>query len=165
MVAMTRELTALEVLQIAEEMERNAAKFYRKAAGMFHDPSLSKLFSELAQWEKRHVQVFAEMKERFTMPAWELGRSDLDRVDMVGLGVPPGVFGPESDPARELTGRETRAEVFNLALKKERYTIGYYTSLTEFALGQENLNMLKRIVEEEKKHVRILTQSLTQATG
>jgi rubrerythrin len=39
MVAMTRELTASEVLQIAEEMERNAAKFYRRAAGLYHDPS------------------------------------------------------------------------------------------------------------------------------
>jgi rubrerythrin len=162
---MTRELTALEVLQIAEEMERNAAKFYRKAAGMFNDPSLSKLFSELAQWEKRHVQVFAEMKERFTMPAWELGHSDSERVDVARLGVPPAVFGPESDPAKELTGHETRADVLDLALKKERYTIGYYTSLTEFALGEENLKVLKRIVEEEKKHVRVLTQSLTQATS
>ncbi len=57
---MTCELTAFEVLEIAEKMEREAARFYRKAAGMYHDPSLSKLFSDLAQWEKRHVRILVQ---------------------------------------------------------------------------------------------------------
>jgi ferritin-like metal-binding protein YciE len=86
-------------------------------------------------------------------------------VDVSRLDVPPAVFDEHSDPATELTGGETRAEVFKLALKKERYTIGYYTSLTEFALGQENIKVIKSILQEEKKHVRILMQSLRQTTG
>jgi len=162
---MTRELSAFEVLKIAEQMERNAARFYRKAAGMHNDPSLSKLFSELAQWENRRVQVFAEMMNRLSERVWEQGGSDPGRVDVSRLDTPPAVFDEHSDPAKELTGNETRAEVFDLALKKERYTIGYYTSLTEFALGQENLKVIESILQEERKHVRILTQSLRQAMG
>jgi rubrerythrin len=159
---MTRELTAFEVLQIAEEMERNAAKFYRKAAGMYDDPSLSKLFTELALWEKRHIQVFAEMKDRFSGQAWEGGRFDVDRVDVSRLDVPPAVFDEHSNPAKELTGRETRGDVLRLAIKKERYTMGYYVALTEFALGQDNIKVIREILQEEKKHVRVLTQSLAQ---
>ncbi len=162
---MTRELTAFEVLKIAEQMERNAARFYRKAAGMYNDPSLNKLFSQLAEWEKRHIQVFADMKNQFPEQAWEQGSSDPEQVNVSHLDVPPAVFDEHSDPAKELTGNATRAEVFNLALKKERYTIGYYTSLTEFALGRENIKVIKSILQEEKKHIRILTQSLRQTTG
>jgi rubrerythrin len=162
---MARELTAFEVLKIAEAMERNAARFYRKAAGMYDDPALSKLFSELAQWEKRHVQVFADMKEQFPEQAWEQGSSDPERVDVSRLDAPPLVFDEHSDPAKELSGKETRTEVFHVALKKERYTIGYYTSLTEFALGPENIEVIKSILEEERRHVRILVQSLRQTTG
>jgi len=157
---MTRELTAFEVLKIAEQMERNAARFYRKAAGMYDDPVLSKLFSELAQWEKRHIEVFAGMKDQFPEQAWEQGVADPDRVDVSRLDAPPAVFDEQSDPAKELTGNESRADVFNLALKKERYTIGYYISLTEFALGPENIKVIKDILQEEKKHIRILMQSL-----
>ncbi len=160
---MTRELTPLEVLQIAEEMERQAAKFYRKAAGMYHDPSLSKLFSDLAQWEKRHMQVFADMKERFLGPAWESGRLDLDRAGTGRLDTPSAVFHGNSEPAKELTGVKTRADVLRLALKKERYTIGYYTSLTEFALGLDNIKVIRSIIREEQQHVRILAQSLRQS--
>jgi rubrerythrin len=162
---MTRELTAFEVLKIAEQMERNAARFYRKAAGLYNDPALSKLFSELAQWEKRHVQVFADMKDQFPEQAWAQGSSDPDRVDVSRLDVPPAIFDEHSDPAQELTGRETRADVVRLALKKERYMIGYYVSLTEFALGRENIKVIKNILQEEKEHVRILMQSLRQTTG
>ena len=162
---MTRELTAFEVLRIAEQMEQNAARFHRKAAGIYHDPALSKLFSELAQWEKRHIQVFAEMKDRLSGQAWEQGGIDPERVDVSRLDAPPAVFNEHSDPAKELTGHETRAEVLSLALQKERYTIGYHTSLTEFALGQENTKVIKNILQEERKHVRILMQSVRQATG
>jgi rubrerythrin len=160
---MTRELTAVEVLQIAEEMERDAARFYRKAAGLYRDPSLSKLFSQLAQWEKGHAQIFADMKEHFVGQPWESGRFALDGVSAAHLDVPPAVFNEHSDPAQELTGRESRAHVLKLALKKERYTIGYYTALTEFALGEDNLKVIKAILQEEKKHVRILAQSLEQS--
>ena len=163
--AMTRELTAFEVLEIAEKMERDAARFYRKAAGMYNDAKISKLFAELAQWEKRHIQVFADMKDRFTEQAWELGRFDLDRVDAARLDVPPAVFDEYSDPAKELTGNETRADVLKLAIKKERHTIGYYTALTEFTLGQDNIEVVKAVIEEEKRHVRILVQSLSQTAG
>jgi len=162
---MTRELTAFEVLEIAEKMEREAARFYRKAAGLYRDPSLTKLFSELAQWEKRHMQVFAQMKERSSEQAWEGGRLNMDRADVAQLDAPSAVFSEFSEPAHELTGAEIRTDVIRLALKKEQYTISYYVSLTEFALGQDNLRAIKAILEEERRHMRILTQSLQQAGG
>ena len=160
---MARELTPAEVLQIAEEMERRAARFYRKAAGMYHNPSMSKLCSELAQWEKRHAQIFADMKGRLTEPVGESGRLDLGRTDTGRLGVPSTVFQESSEPAKELTGTETRADVLRMALQKERHTIGYYTSLTEFALGPDNIKVIRNIIQEEQQHVRILAQSLRQS--
>lgn len=162
---MARELTVSEVLEIAEKMERDAARFYRRAAGMYHDAKISKLFADLAQWEKRHIQVFEEMKDHFSERTWEGGRFDLDRVDAARLEVPPAVFGDTSDPAKELTGRETRTDVLKLAIQKERQTIGYYTALTEFTLGQDNIEAVRAVIEEEKRHVRILVQSLRQAAG
>jgi rubrerythrin len=159
---MTRELSAFEVLQIAEQMEREAAKFYRRAAEMYNDPSISKLFSGLAQWEEGHLQVFADMREHFSEQAWERGRFSPDRIGVSRLGVPPAVFSERSEPTKELTGNETRAEVLRLALQKERYTLGYYTALTELALGPDNIKVIRSILQEEGKHVRILDQALGQ---
>jgi len=162
---MIRELTAVEVLEIAEQMEREAAKFYRRAAGMYDDPRISKLFSDLAQWEKRHIEVFAGMKERLAQQAQAGGRFALDPAETSPLEVPRAVFNEYSEPAQELTGRETRVDVLKSAIQKERNTIGYYTALTEFALGPDNTPVINDILEEERRHVRILKQSLQETAG
>lgn len=159
---MTRELTGYEVLEIAEKMERNAAGFYRKAVGLYDDPRISKLFSELAQWEKRHVEIFAQMKQHLSSQSYQLGQYGSERGSETGSRTPAAVFADHADPSKELTGRETKADVLRLAIRKERDTIAYYTSLREFVLGAEDVAAIREIIQEEDRHVRILTQSLEQ---
>ena len=85
---MARELTVYEVLDVAEKMERNAARFYRRAAGLYDDPRTGKLFSELARWEKRHIQIAIEMKEHLSERTWELGYFGPERLDTDPSGLP-----------------------------------------------------------------------------
>ena len=151
-----------EVLEIAVKMEQNAAKFYRRAAGMYEDVKISKLFSELAQWEKRHVEIFAEMKERLSQQSWGLGQYGSERPDASQSRVPTPVFPDRDSPSQDLTGRETKADVLRMAIQKEKDSIVYYTSLKEFILGDEDIQAVKDIISEEDRHVRILTQSLEQ---
>lgn len=160
--SMTRELTAYEVLEIAERMERNAAKFYRKAAGMCDDPRICRLFSELAQWEKRHVRVFAGMKEHLSEQMWELGQFEPDRVDVSPASAPPAVFGDRDQPSQEMVPGRSKADILRMAIQKEKDAIAYYTSLGELVLGEGNIEMIDDIIREENRHVRILTQSLEQ---
>jgi rubrerythrin len=159
---MNRELTGCQVLEIAEKMEQNAARFYRKAAGMYEDAKISKLFSDLAQWEKRHVEVFAEMKKRLSQQAWGLGQYGAERPGALGPQTPAAVFPDRIEPAQELTGRETKADVLRMALRKEAESVAYYTSLKEFVPDNEDVLAIKEILGEEERHVRILTQSLEQ---
>jgi rubrerythrin len=159
---MSGELTGYQVLEIAEKMEQNAARFYRKAAGMYKDAKISKLFSELAQWEKRHVEVFAEMKKRLSQQAWAIGQYGIERPDALWPQTPTAVFPDRVEPARELTGRETKADVLRMALQKEKESIAYYTSLKEFVPDNDDVRAIKDILGEEDRHVRILTQSLEQ---
>lgn len=159
---MNREMTGAEVLEIAETMEQNAAKFYRRAAGMYDDVKLSRLFSELAQWEKRHVEVFAEMKARLSQQSWGLGQYGSERPDASRARTPTPIFPDRANPSQDLTGRETKADVLRMAIQKEKDSIVYYTSLKEFILGDEDIRAIKDIIGEEDRHVGILTQSLEQ---
>lgn len=159
---MTRELTAYEVLEIAERMERNAAKFYRKAAGMCDDPRICKLFSELAQWEKRHGRIFAEMKEHLSERMWELGHFEPGRVDVSQTTAKTPVFGDHDMLSRETVCGKNKVDILRTAIAKEKEAIAYYMLLSEFVLGEGNLEAIQDIVREEDRHVRILTQSLEQ---
>lgn len=158
---MSRELTGAEALEVAERMEQNAARFYRRAAGMYQDPKISKIFSDLAQWEKRHVEVFAEMKKRLSEQVWGLGQYGAERPD--GSNPQTPVFPDRADPTQALTGRETKADVLRMALQKENESIAFYASLKESVPNEEDIRAIQDILDEEQRHVRILTQSLEQA--
>lgn len=162
---MDAELSAFDVLEIAEKIERNGAKFYRRAAGLIKDPDISTLFVNLAQWESRHIEVFHQMRERLSDQRWEQGDLAPQRIGTPDARVMAGlaVFGVQPNPADELSGNETKAEVLRMAIEKEKDSIVYYTGLKDFVVDKADKDLIDEVIEEEKKHVRILMQSLEQA--
>jgi rubrerythrin len=57
------ELNAFEAFEIAEKIERNGAGFYHRAAELFDDPGLAKLFLELAGYEKAAFPAEQQAKD------------------------------------------------------------------------------------------------------
>ena len=121
---MTREFNAIELFEIAEQIERNGAAFYRKAAALFEDSEVARLFTKLADWEERHEAVLADMRKALADEPVELSTFDpadapLDAKAMAGLAA----FGLRTDPAAELAGCKTRADALKTALQKEKDTV------------------------------------------
>jgi rubrerythrin len=151
-----------EVLEMAEKMERDGASFYRKAAERFQNAYVQKLFTELVEWENKHEELFAGMRERLRRAdeqAGDLG-SDDDLVvysqAMKGLDV----FGAKTDPARQLTGTEGIKDVLKKAIVKEKDSIVFYSALKAFVPSQAGRETIDDIIKEETHHIRILNQSL-----
>jgi rubrerythrin len=153
---------AHEAFEIAEKIERNGAKFYRQAAKLFDEPSTKKLFLELAGWEIGHERLFTEMRKQLSEQSRELWTFEpgnnmlLEAQAMAGLAV----FGLRPDPSQELTGKESKKEVFEKALKKEEDSIVYYVGLKGFVSDQEGKDKIDDIIKEEMRHIGILNQSL-----
>lgn len=59
---MNTKLSAFEILTMAEAIERDSIDFYRKAARRFDDEGRRKMFFLLADWERKHQEVFSAMK-------------------------------------------------------------------------------------------------------
>jgi rubrerythrin len=157
---MDEALSADEVLEVAEQIERNGAKFYRCAAARCEDPNISALFVQLGQWEARHVQVFKEMRAYLSKQKWDIGDLGPDRAPSARALAGLAIFGRQAGPSEGLTGRETRAEVFRKAIEKEKESIVYYAGLKDLVPTQRERQMVEDIIQEEMKHVRILMQSL-----
>lgn len=160
---MTRTFNAIEIFEIAEQIERNGAAFYRKAAELFEDSDVSSLFVKLADWEVRHEAILADMRKRLVdeeigLSTFDLGDVPLDAKAMAGLGA----FGISPDPAAQLTGSESRGEVLQMALQKEKDTVVYYTGLKSFVSDAAARDKIDDIVEEELRHIRIITQAIEQ---
>ena len=154
---MTVTFNTCEVLEIAEQIERNGAKFYRRAAAIFDEPEICEILLRLADWEAKHERVFARMRQRLSAPDLEpnapadetlLGEPRL----MAGLAV----FGIRPDPAGELRNNQDEADILRRAIQKEKDSIVFYNGLKGFVPAGAAADEIAEIIREEMRHIRIL---------
>ena len=152
-----------QVLEIAEQIEQNGSRFYREAAELFDEPQLHDLFTKLAEWETTHIKLFAKMRLQSVEQLDELGMFEPD-IYMANprLMASLTVFAIGADSDRQFTGTETPEVVLKKAIRNEKDTITFYEGLKDFAQSLACADTLDGIIEEEKRHIKILTQSLQQ---
>ena len=63
---MSFDFNADEVFEIAEQLERNGAKFYRSTAKNIEDKNKKKLLFNLTEMEDEHELTFKSMRERLS---------------------------------------------------------------------------------------------------
>ena len=153
---MVYDFTANDVFEMAEQLERNGAQFYRKAAENVSDPYSKKLLIELAAMEDEHEKTFASL------------RADLTEAEKTTT-----VFDPEDESVLYLRAlADTRVffkkkidissmrEILKAAIVAEKDSIVFYLGLKDFVPDQLGKNRLDRIIKEEMGHIRILSKEL-----
>ena len=155
-------LNVFEVFEIAEKIERNGARFYRKAAELFDDPGTRKLLLQVADWEIKHEQVFAIMRKQLSeqRPELKAFKPEDDLVPVAQAMAGLAVFGGQPDPAQELTSKHSKEDILKIAIRKEQHSIVYYVGLKSFVPDQVGKEKIDDIIEEEMRHIGILNQSL-----
>ncbi len=160
---MSVEFNAFEAFQIAEQIERNGARFYRKAAELFEDSQIRGMFLDFAIWETGHEEVFANMRKQLSeqgpnQRTFKPEEAPFEPKAMAGLAV----FGIRPEPSDELSGKESITDVLKMAIAKEKDSIVYYTGLKGFVPAQAGNDKIDDVIKEEFRHIRILSQSLEQ---
>ena len=113
---MTVTFNASEVLEIAEQIERNGTKFYRKAAEIFVNSRICKMLLRLADWEAKHEKIFARMRKQLSEHSREqriLRSKQMIPEPKVMAGL--AVFGIRPDPADELSSKEGKIDIIRMA--------------------------------------------------
>ncbi|MBW1726720.1 MAG: ferritin family protein [Deltaproteobacteria bacterium] len=153
---MVYDFTANDVFEMAEQLERNGAKFYRTAAENVSDPKSKKLLIELAEMEDEHEKTFASL------------RADLTEGEKTTT-----VFDPEDESVLYLRAlADTRVffkkkidissmkEILKVAIVAEKDSIVFYLGLKDFVPDRLGKNRLDKIIKEEMGHIRILSKEL-----
>lgn len=161
---MSLKFSAGEVFEMAKNIERNGAGFYRKAADQFDDKTATHLLIELAEMEDDHLLTFTEMKADLT--AREVESTVFDPYGESGLYLQAmaseHVFDVKVDPSEALTGHETLEDILKTALKLEKDSILFYygmKSVVPDALGKERL---EDIIEQEFGHIVTLSEKISE---
>jgi len=150
-----------EVFEMAEQIERNGAKFYRKAAASAGGAART-VFENLADMEDQHEKTFHEMRQQLTKTERAAVTFDPDSEGALYLqSMADGkVFNLRADPSEKLTGGERPQEVLHTAIGLEKDSIVFYLGLRDIVPDARGRGRLDDIIKEEMGHITLLTGQL-----
>ena len=145
-----------EVFEIAEQIERNGAEFYRKAAENITDADKKKFLIHLAEMEDEHEQTFKTMRAQLTQD---------EKITTT--------FDPEGESEKYLHAlADTRVfyekeidttsleEIFKIAITAEKDSIVFYLGMKDVVPEHLGKQKLDEIIKEEIGHIKLLSNEL-----
>jgi rubrerythrin len=153
---MSYDFNADEVFEMAEQMERNGAKFYHDAAENAADSSNKELLMGLSKMEEAHEKMFESM------------RAELTAADKAST-----VFDPSGEAALYLRALvdsrvffkkeidvTSMVEILKSAIEAEKDSIVFYLGMKEGVPEKLGKDRLEAIIKEEMGHIRVLSKEL-----
>ena len=161
---METKFNVFEILQIAEKIDHNGARYYLKIAELFDDPELRNIYYILANWRARHEKILAQRRKRFSEKTGEFGTFDPDNYVLSNPRVMAtlAVFAHKPNSSARLTGDETREQIYRDAIRRTKVAIVFYNGLKDFARGPASKDTIDKIIKEEMRHIRLLNEQLEQ---
>ena len=152
------DFNADEVFEIAEQIERNGAKFYRDVAEKVTEENYKKLLTDLAKMEDEHEQTFKSLRSQLTAD---------EKIQTT--------FDPEGESERYLRAlADTRVfyekdvdttsmkGILKSAITAEKDSIVFYLGMKDVVPAQLGKQKLDDIIKEEMGHISLLSKELME---
>jgi rubrerythrin len=151
-----------EVFEMAEQIERNGAEFYREAAEKAGNEEIEQMLLGMAAMEDEHLRTFQEMRTQLSGKEKEETIYDPENEAALYLQTMADGRGFEGkiDQKTKLTGRESIEEILQIAINAEKVSILFYTGLREMVSAKAGRDKVQDIIREEVRHAAILKQQL-----
>jgi rubrerythrin len=151
-----------EVFEMAEQMERNGAAFYRAAAQTAQDSASRERLLGFAVMEEEHERTFASIKAKLAGAGPSVSTFDPDGEAALYLQamVAGKVFDWKSDATTLLAGTDSLADIYWIAIGLEKDSIAFYTGVKEMIPEHQGKDKIDFIIREEMGHINTLTGAL-----
>ena len=144
-----------ELVDIAIGIERNGASFYESLAKSAGNKTAKDVYEHLAGEERKHVGIFQSMLgpvADYRSPEIYTEEYDVYLKALVGSAI----F-PDEQVARAVAQKVSNAaEAIQMALSAEKESILFYSEMRGL-VRQSDRNVMDKIIEEERSHVRQLS--------
>lgn len=148
---MTVEFSAAKLLQVLVRNEAKVAELYTNLAEQMEIGKGANLFTLLAEDEKRHEKIYAELLNRLP----EAGTAEVNEEEMEYLNtlMKNDMFADVDKSMEKIKGKYTKDEALEIAEKVERDGIMYIYELQTLFPDLAPKEM-KKILNEERKHLQ-----------
>jgi rubrerythrin len=158
---MALEYNADELFEIAEQIERNGANFYSRAADIAKKEEEKELLLTLASWEAQHEKLFAIMRQNLSEKDRENVLMDRDNQAAKYLqAVADTHIFSVHEASNILQGSEDMADILNIALDFEKDTIVFFLAMKELVPKSLGKDKVDGILSEEMHHVQIIAEHI-----
>jgi len=158
------DFNADEIFAIAERIEQNGERFYRRAAAKVTCEESKKLLLELAAMEEGHLKTFSVLRKKLS----EADRKDtaFDPQGEAALYLQSladsRVFSPTGDPTEAIgddtCSDETLKEILEYSLGREKDSIIFYLGMKDMVSPGAGKSRIDDIIREEMQHIRLLSR-------
>ena len=159
---MAQTFSLSEVFRMAENIERNGYEFYTQAAAAAENDRAKKVYLELAEKEKHHQELFADLRKAFCT------RTDIHWVDPDGTAeaylkaiADNHVFNLNQDVSSLLASIQSAPSVLRMAIGFEKDTIVFFTALKN-AVSGEHREKVEVLIKEELDHIQQLQAAIDE---
>lgn len=153
---MSYDFNADDILQMAEQIERNGALFYRESAEKVTDPAAKEFLLGLASMEDEHEKTFAAIRSQLSDKEKESTVFDLQ-------GEAAGYLKALADTRvffEKKMALDSLEDILKEAITAEKDSIVFYLGMKEIV--PETLGRLRidSIIKEEMSHIKTLSKKL-----
>jgi len=151
-----------EIFEVAEQIERNGAAFYRTVAETADTEQNKAMLLELADMELDHEKTFQALRaELAAKPKDDLAYDPQGEAALYLQVFADGyVFAVKVDPTERLTGQESMAQILATAIGLEKDSIAFYVGIRDLVAQDLGKEKIEHIIREEMGHVRLLGERL-----
>ncbi len=152
-----------EVYEMGLQIERNGLAFYRHFAGVTENNSVKSLMLRLAEWEVKHEEQFKSLQEaesannRSVSPV----QNDSEAMDYLRSLADSHVFLRSFNLDEMANSLKSVKDILSMALKFEKDSVKLYESILQHIPENMGKGAVKRLAEEEAKHVEMITKELS----
>ena len=156
-----------EIFEMAEQIEKNGAKFYRRAAKQTTSPDIRQFLLDLAAMEDGHEKLFASMRADMLKQGQAVTVDPIfDPEGEAGLylrAMADGhIFDVRANPDEDLTGEESMEDIFQLAIGREKDSVVFYVGMKDMVSKKLGKDKIDGIIKEEMSHVTMLSRELAK---
>jgi rubrerythrin len=151
-----------EIFEMAEDIERDGAKFYRQAAKNTTDEKTKQMLLDLADMEDKHLRTFQEMRKELGASEKEETVFDPNNEAVMYLQTTAEGHGWEGKKSltESLTGNEKIEDILKIAVDAENNSVVFYSGLKELVPARAGKDKVEAIIKEELGHIAILNRQL-----
>jgi len=155
---MSIDFNADEVFEIAEQIERNGAEFYRKVADKVSEKNKKNLLLNLARMEDEHEQIFKTLRAQLTTD---------EKIQ--------NTFDPNGESESYLhalantrifyekkVDTSSYEAILKSAITAEKDSIVFYLGMKEVIPTEEGKYRMDDIIKEEMSHIKLLSNELIE---